>query len=191
VAGPVEWLAGGLGVVGSRDASPAAHEVARSAAQVAVDASPVIRWPGPWHRPGVDGRSARRRRSGGRSSCRGPEGRRTRPGGCGAGSQRRPCIASPYADDSIHRWHAEGRNKIIYGLADALVVVLRPTDPAARGRVRKKRCAAVSARSPSGQATARRQRRIGRSQRTAITDLHKVFDVTERPGEPKVQGSLF
>ena len=126
VAGPIEWLSlGGLGVVGSREASAAALEVAGSAAGVAVAAGiPVISglargidqasMAGALDRGGmVVGIPA----EGLRKVSKSPEVRRRVHNG-------ELCIASPYAPDSrFTPGNAMGRNKVVYGLADVMLVV--------------------------------------------------------------------
>jgi predicted Rossmann fold nucleotide-binding protein DprA/Smf involved in DNA uptake len=126
VAGPVEWLsAGGLGVVGSRDAGPAALEVARSAAEVAVDAGvPLVSGLA----RGIDQASMAAALDGGgavvgvtaeglRLAARSPDVRRSV-------HSRELCIACPYAPAMrFTAGNAMGRNKVIYGLADVTLVV--------------------------------------------------------------------
>lgn len=126
VAGPLEWLAqGGLGVVGSRDASADALQVARSAAGVAVAAGiPVISGLA----RGIDQASmAGALDIGGavvgvpaeglRKVSKSPEVRRRVHDG-------ELCIASPYAPDArFTPGNAMGRNKVVYGLADITLVV--------------------------------------------------------------------
>jgi predicted Rossmann fold nucleotide-binding protein DprA/Smf involved in DNA uptake len=126
VAGPIEWLQrGGLGVVGSRDASPEALEIARKAARAAVASSvPVISGLA----RGVDHESmAAAFDAGGavigfpadglRKASRGPDVRRHVHAG-------ELCIASPYAPGtSFTAGTAMGRNKLVYGLADVTLVV--------------------------------------------------------------------
>ena len=196
VAGPVEWLsAGGLGVVGSRDASPAALEVARSAAQVAVDASvPLVSGLA----RGIDQESMAGALNGRgavvgvpaeglRVAARSPEVRRRVHGG-------ELCIASPYAPGMrFTAGNAMGRNKIVYGLADVTLVVCSDNGSGGTWEGAKEALrrgfgpVAVWTGDGDGPGNAALLELGGAS----ITDVHNVFEVTERPNEPRVQGSLF
>jgi predicted Rossmann fold nucleotide-binding protein DprA/Smf involved in DNA uptake len=196
VAGPVEWLsAGGLGVVGSRDASPAALEVARSAARVAVDAGvPVVSGLA----RGIDQESMAGALDGGgavvgvpaeglRVAARSPEVRRRVHNG-------ELCIASPYAPTMrFTAGNAMGRNKIVYGLADVTLVVCSDngsggTWEGAKEAIRRGFCpVAVWAGDGQGPGNGALAALGGAS----ITDIHNVFSITERPTQPRVQGSLF
>ena len=196
VAGPVEWLsAGGLGVVGSREASPAALAVARSAAQVAVDAGvPVVSGLA----RGIDQESmAGALDSGGavvgipaeglRVAGRSPEVRRRVHGG-------ELCIASPYAPTMrFTAGNAMGRNKIVYGLADVTLVVCSDNGSGGTWEGAKEAIrrgfgpVAVWSGGGEGPGNAALVALGG----TSIIDVHDVFDVAGRPTEPKVQGSLF
>ena len=196
VAGPVEWLsAGGLGVVGSRDASPEALEVARSAAQVAVDAGvPVVSGLA----RGIDQESMAGALDGGgavvgipaeglRVAARSPEVRRRVHSG-------ELCIASPYAPAMrFTAGNAMGRNKIVYGLADVTLVVC--SDNGSGGTWEGAKEAIRRGFGPvavwSGDGAGPGNAALVALGGTPITDVHNVFDVTGRPGEPKVQGSLF
>ncbi len=196
VAGPVEWLsAGGLGVVGSRDASPAALEVARSAAQVAVDAGvPVVSGLA----RGIDQESMAAALDGGgavvgvpaeglRVAARSPEVRRRVHNG-------ELCIASPYAPAMrFTAGNAMGRNKIVYGLSDVTLVVCSDNGSGGTWEGAKEAIrrgfgpVAVWTGGGEGPGNAALVALGG----TSITDVNHVFDVTQRPTEPKVQGSLF
>ena len=196
VAGPVEWLsAGGLGVVGSRDASPAAPEVARSAAQVAVDAGvPVVSGLA----RGIDQESmAGALDAGGavvgvpaeglRVAGRSPEVRRRVHSG-------ELCIASPYAPSMrFTAGNAMGRNKIVYGLADVTLVVC--CDNGSGGTWEGAKEAIRRGLGPvavwSGEGEGPGNAALVALGGAPITNIHDVFDVTEHPNEPRVQGSLF
>ena len=196
VAGPVQWLsAGGLGVVGSRDASPAALEVARSAAQVAVDAGvPVVSGIA----RGIDQESMAGALDGGgavvgvpaeglRVAARSPEVRRRVHNG-------ELCIASPYAPAMrFTAGNAMGRNKIVYGLSDVTLVVCSDngsggTWEGAKEAIRRG-FGLVAIWSGDGDGFGNPA--LVALGGTSITDVHDVFDITQRPTEPKVQGSLF
>jgi predicted Rossmann fold nucleotide-binding protein DprA/Smf involved in DNA uptake len=196
VAGPVEWLsAGGLGVVGSRNAGPAALAVARSAAQAAVDAGvPVISGLARV----IDQESMDGALDGGgavvgvpaeglRVTARGPEVRRRVHSG-------ELCIASPYAPSTrFTAGTAMGRNKIVYGLADITLVVCSENGSGGTWEGAKEALrrgfgpVAVWSGDGAGPGNAALVALGGAS----ITDVHDVFSIIERPGEPKVQGSLF
>ena len=196
VAGPVEWLsAGGLGVVGSRDASPAALEVAGSAAQVAVEAAvPVVSGLA----RGIDQVSMARALDGGgavvgvpaeglRVAARSPEVRRRVHSG-------ELCIASPYAPAMrFTAGNAMGRNKIVYGLADVTLVVCSDNGSGGTWEGAKEALrrdfgpVAVWSGNGAGPGNAALVALGG----VAITDVDDVFEVNEQPSEPKVQGSLF
>ena len=196
VAGRVEWLsAGGLGVVGSRDASPAALLVARSAAKVAVDAGvPVVNGLA----RGVDHESMTAALDFGgavvgvsaeglRVAARDPEVRRMVHSG-------ELCIASPYAPAMrFTAGSAMGRNKIVYGLADVTLVVCSANgsggtwDGADEAIRRSFGHVAVWRGDGEGPGNAALIALGG----TSITNVHDVLDAAEQPNEPKVQGSLF
>ena len=196
VAGPVEWLsAGGLGVVGSREASPAALEVARSAAQVAVDAGvPVISGLA----RGIDQESMTAALDGGgavvgvpaeglRVAARSPEVRRRVHSG-------ELCIASPYAPAiRFTAGNAMGRNKIVYGLADVTLVVC--SDNGSGGTWEGAKEALRRSFGPvavwTGDGEGPGNAALVSLGGAPITDVHNVFEITTRPTEPRVQGSLF
>jgi predicted Rossmann fold nucleotide-binding protein DprA/Smf involved in DNA uptake len=196
VAGPVEWLsAGGLGVVGSRDAGPAALLVARSAAQVAVDAGvPVVSGLA----RGIDQESMADALDGGgavigipaeglRVAARNPEVRRRVHSGD-------LCIATPYAPPMrFTTANAMGRNKIVYGLADVTLVVC--SDIASGGTWEGAKEAigrgfgSVAVWTGDGEGPGNAA--LVALGATPITNLHEVLETAEQPKEPKVQGSLF
>ena len=196
VAGQVDWLsAGGLGVVGSREASPAALEVARSAAQVAVEAGvPVISGLA----RGIDQESMTAALDGGgavvgvpaeglRVAAHSPEVRRRVHSG-------ELCIASPYAPAMrFAAGNAVGRNKIVYGLADVTLVVCSENGSGGTWEGAKEALrrsfgpVAVWTGDGEGPGNAALVSLGGAS----ITDVHGVFEITTRPTEPRVQGSLF
>ncbi len=196
VAGPVEWLsAGGVGVVGSRDASPAALEVARSAAQVAVDAGvPVVSGVA----RGIDQASMAGALVGGgavvgipaeglRVAARSPEVRRRVHNG-------ELCIASPYAPAMrFTAGNAMGRNKIVYGLADVTLVVC--SDDGTGGTWEGAKEAIRRSFGPvavwSGDGEGLGNAALIALGGTSITNVHAVLDAPEHPNEPRVQGSLF
>lgn len=196
VAGPVEWLsAGGVGVVGSREASPAALKVARSAAQVAVDAGvPVVSGLA----RGIDQESmAGALDDGGavvgvpaeglRIAARSPEVRRRVHNG-------ELCIASPYAPGMrFTAGNAMGRNKIVYGLADVTLVVC--SDNGSGGTWEGAKEATRRGFGPvavwSGDGEGPGNAALVALGGTSITDVHDVFKVTEKAGEPQVKDSLF
>jgi predicted Rossmann fold nucleotide-binding protein DprA/Smf involved in DNA uptake len=196
VAGPVEWLsAGGLGVVGSRDASPEALDVARSAARVAVNAGvPVVSGLA----RGIDQESMAGALAGRgavvgipaeglRVAARSPEVRHRVHSG-------ELCIASPYAPGMrFTAGNAMGRNKIVYGLADVTLVVC--ADSGSGGTWEGAKEALRRGFGPvavwSGHGAGPGNAALVALGGTSITDVHNVFDVNGRPGEPKVQGSLF
>ena len=196
VAGPVEWLsAGGLGVVGSRDASPAGLEVARSAAQVAVDAGlPVVSGLA----RGIDQESMAGALDGGgavvgvpaeglRVAARSPEVRRRVHNG-------ELCIASPYAPAMrFTAGNAMGRNKIVYGLADVTLVVC--SDNGSGGTWEGAKEAIRRGFGPvavwSGDGEGPGNAALVALGGAPITNVHDVFKATEHPNEPRVQGSLF
>jgi predicted Rossmann fold nucleotide-binding protein DprA/Smf involved in DNA uptake len=196
VAGPVEWLsAGGLGVVGSRDASPAALEVARAAAQVAIGAGvPVVSGLA----RGIDQESMACALDGGgavvgvpaeglRVAARSPEVRRRVHGG-------ELCIASPYAPGMrFTAGNAMGRNKIVYGLADVTLVVC--SDNGSGGTWEGAKEAIRRGFGPVavwwGDGAGPGNSALVSLGGTAISDVHDVLAVTEKPIEPKVQDSLF
>jgi predicted Rossmann fold nucleotide-binding protein DprA/Smf involved in DNA uptake len=196
VAGPVEWLsAGGLGVVGSRDASPGALEVARSAAKVAVDAGvPLVSGLA----RGIDQESMTGSLDGGGAvvgvpaeglqvAARSPEvRRRVHSGGL--------CIASPYAPAMrFTAGNAIGRNKIVYGLADVTLVVC--SDNGSGGTWEGAKEAVRRGFGPvavwTGDGAGPGNAALATLGGASITDVHDVFDITGRPTEPRVQGSLF
>jgi predicted Rossmann fold nucleotide-binding protein DprA/Smf involved in DNA uptake len=196
VAGPAEWLsAGGLGVVGSRDASPAALEVARAAARVAVDASvPVVSGLA----RGIDQESMAGALDGGgavvgvpaeglRVAARSPEVRRRVHAG-------ELCIASPYAPGMrFTAGNAMGRNKIVYGLADVTLVVC--SDNGSGGTWEGAKEAIRRGFGPvaiwSGDGEGPGNAALVALGGTPITDVHDVLEIASKPNEPKVQGSLF
>ena len=196
VAGPVEWLsAGGLGVVGSRDASPAALDVARAAAQVAIDAGvPVVSGLA----RGIDQESMAGALDGGgpvvgvpaeglRVAARSPEVRRRVHGG-------ELCIASPYAPGMrFTASNAMGRNKIVYGLADVTLVVC--SDNGSGGTWEGAKEAIRRGFGPvavwSGDGEGPGNAALVALGGTAISDVHDVLAVATTPSEPKVQESLF
>ena len=196
VAGPVEWLsAGGLGVVGSRDASPAALEVARAAAQVAIDAGvPVVSGLA----RGIDQESMAGALEGGgavvgvpaeglRVAARSPEVRRRVHGG-------ELCIASPYAPGMrFTAGSAMGRNKIVYGLADVTLVVC--SDNGSGGTWEGAKEAIRRGFGPvavwSGDGAGPGNAALAALGGTPVNDIHDVLAVTAKPLEPKVQESLF
>ena len=126
VTGPIDWLKlGGLGVVGSRDATREACDIARAAARVAGAAGrPVISGLA----RGIDQESMSAALGAGgavigipaeglRRASKSPEVRRRVHAG-------ELCIASPYAPwMGFTAGNAMGRNKVVYGLADATFVV--------------------------------------------------------------------
>ena len=196
VAGPVEWLSsGGLGVVGSRDASPSALEVARAAARVAIDAGvPVVSGLA----RGIDQESMSGALDGGgavvgvpaeglRVAARSPEVRRRVHGG-------ELCIASPYAPGMrFTAGNAMGRNKIVYGLADVTLVVCSDngsggTWEGAKEAIRRG-FGAVAVWSGEGEGPGN-VALVGLGG-TAISDVGDVLAVTAKRDEPKVQDSLF
>ena len=196
VAGPVEWLSsGGLGVVGSRDASPSALEVARAAAQVAIDAGvPVVSGLA----RGIDQESMSGALDGGgavvgvpaeglRVAARSPEVRRRVHGG-------ELCIASPYGPGMrFTAGNAMGRNKIVYGLADVTLVVCSDngsggTWEGAKEAIRRG-FGAVAVWSGEGEGPGN-VALVGLGG-TAISDVGDVLAVTAKRDEPKVQDSLF
>ena len=182
VAGPVEWLsAGGLGVVGSRDASPEALEVARSAAQIAVDAGvPVISGLA----RGVDQESMAGALDGGgavvgipaeglRVVARNPEVRRP-------GSQRRVVHRQPLrTGDAVHRRQCDGAQQ------DRL----RPCRCHARRVLRQRIRRHVGGREGSdrrgfgpvavwsGDGAGPGNAALVALGGTSVTDIHKVFEV--------------
>jgi predicted Rossmann fold nucleotide-binding protein DprA/Smf involved in DNA uptake len=196
VAGPVEWLAtGGLGVVGSRDASPAALSVARAAAQVAVDAGvPVVSGLA----RGIDQESMAGALDGGgavvgvpaeglRVAARSPEVRRRVHGG-------ELCIASPYAPGMrFTAGNAIGRNKIVYGLADVTLVVCSDNGSGGTWEGAKEAIRRGFGRVAvwSGEGEGSGNAALIALGGTSITDVHDVFGVAAKPAEPKVQESLF
>jgi predicted Rossmann fold nucleotide-binding protein DprA/Smf involved in DNA uptake len=196
VAGPVGWLsAGGLGVVGSHDASPAALEVARSAAQVAVDTGvPVVSGLA----RGIDHESmASALDRGGavvgvpaeglRVAARSPEVRRRV-------HSSELCIASPYAPAMrFTAGNAMGRNKIVYGLADVTLVVCSDNGSGGTWEGAKEAIrrgfgpVAVWSGDGAGPGNAAMLALGG----IPMTNVHDVFEITGQPIEPRVQGSLF
>lgn len=126
VAGPVEWLSTGwLGIVGSRNVSGAGGEVARRSAEVAVRLgralvsgaargvdqvamAAALENDGPVVGVTTEGLA----RVGRRADLR------------RAVTEGRLCLATPYAPDAgFSAGAAMGRNKIIYAIADATLVV--------------------------------------------------------------------
>ena len=196
VAGPVEWLSsGGLGVVGSRDASPAALEVARAAAQIAIDAGvPVVSGLA----RGIDQESMAGALDGGgavvgvpaeglRVAARSPEVRRRVHGG-------ELCIASPYAPGMrFTAGNAMGRNKIVYGLADVTLVVC--SDNGSGGTWEGAKEAIRRGFGPvavwAGDGAGPGNDALIALGGTAISDIHEVLEVTVKRNEPKGQDSLF
>jgi predicted Rossmann fold nucleotide-binding protein DprA/Smf involved in DNA uptake len=130
-AGPTSLLAvDGLGIVGSRNVDEAGAEVARSAAQVAVDASvPVVSGGA----RGVDQLSmAAAADAGGTTvgiladsltkALRNADTRRTVLDGVA-------CLATPFAPDAgFSAGNAMARNKIVYGLSRLTLVVASDAD---------------------------------------------------------------
>ncbi len=196
MAGPVTWLsAGGLGVVGSRDASPVALEVARSAAKVAVGYGvPVVSGLA----RGIDQESMAGAIDGGgavvgipaeglRVAARSPEVRRRVHSG-------ELCIASPYAPAMrFTAGNATGRNKIVYGLADVTLVVC--SDNASGGTWEGAKEALRRGFGPvavwSGDGEGPGNAALMAIGGAPITDVRNVFEITGRQDEARVQGSLF
>ncbi len=196
VAGPVEWLSdGGLGVVGSRDASPAALEVARSAAHVGVEAAvPVVSGLA----RGIDQQAMASALDGGgavigvpaeglKVAARSPEVRRRVHNG-------ELCITSPYAPGMrFTAGNAMGRNKIVYGLAGVTLVVCSDhgsggTWEGAKESLRRS-FGSVAVWSGDGEGPGNAALvKLGGS---SITDTNEVFEVAERPTESAAQRSLF
>lgn len=195
VAGPVEWLGGGgIGVVGSRDASPVALDVARAAAKVAVIAGlPIVSGLA----RGIDQASmAAALDAGGpvvgvpaeglRVAARGPEVRRRVHAG-------ELCIASPYAPSMrFTAGNAMGRNKIVYGLADVTLVVCSDngsggTWEGAKEALRR-RFGTVAVWSGEGEGLGNAELiRLGGAAVTAVDDVMSV----EAMPAPSDQSSLF
>lgn len=131
VAGPLDWLAtGGLGIVGSRAVDDAGAEVARGAAEEAVRLDRTV----------VSGAAKGVDRlamgaaldAGGRVVGVTSEGlaRAARSADTRAAvADGRLCLATPYAPDAgFTAGAAMGRNKIVYALADATLVVASDHD---------------------------------------------------------------
>jgi predicted Rossmann fold nucleotide-binding protein DprA/Smf involved in DNA uptake len=196
VAGPVDWLsAGGLGVVGSRDSGPAALEVARAAAQVAIDGGvPVVSGLA----RGIDQESMASALDGGGAvvgvpaeglsvAARSPEVRRRVHGGA-------LCIASPYAPGvRFTAGNAMGRNKIVYGLADVTLVVC--SDNGSGGTWEGAKEALRRGYGPvaiwSGDGAGPGNAPLVALGGSSITNVHDALEVTGHATEPRVQGSLF
>lgn len=196
VAGPATWLSsGGLGVVGSRDASADACAVAQAAARVAVAADVAVI---SGLARGIDqaamastldlaGAVIGVPAEGLQVAARSPEVRRRVHAG-------ELCIASPYAPGArFTAGNALGRNKLIYGLADATLVV----------------CSAHGTGGTWGGATESLRRSFGpvvvwmgggagpgnaalaTLGATTITDVAEVLDAANSPPPTRAQDSLF
>jgi predicted Rossmann fold nucleotide-binding protein DprA/Smf involved in DNA uptake len=126
VAGPANWLqTGGLGIVGSRDASPESLDVARAAAKVAAtNGLPVVSGLA----RGIDQTSMQAALDAGTAVVGVPTEGVRRVAQSSAIRARvhdgELCIASPYGPDvRFSAGNAMGRNKVVYALADRTLVV--------------------------------------------------------------------
>jgi len=195
VAGRIEWLdRPGLGIVGSRDADDRALDLARRAAEFAVQRDwPVVSGLA----RGVDQAAMAGAFDAGGAVIGIPADGLTRVSRV-ADIRRRVhagelCIASPYAPDSpFSAGAAMGRNKIIYALSQATFVVASDNGSggtwAGAKEALDRRVAPVGAWAGDG-ATDGNRALVGRGA-TPIHDLARLFTIEPAPPPPE-QDSLF
>jgi predicted Rossmann fold nucleotide-binding protein DprA/Smf involved in DNA uptake len=199
VAGPIEWLDHqGLGVVGSRDADAAALDVARRAAELAVQHGwPVVSGLGAGRDDGVDQAAMTAALDAGgvvigvpaegisRASRSAEIRRRVHAGEL--------CIASPYAPDAPFRAaNAVGRNKIVYALSQVTFVVAADDGTggtwAGAKEALDRRYAPVGVWAGDGANDGNHA--LARRGATPITDPSQLFEIGPLQPEP-LQDALF